>query len=242
MKFTSRYLAQYSYLRLEVFIMKENKKRNIIDNSLLIATTVTGVLGVATGIPVIQAAAYLPPIVQAFFLKIDVDNKIGINLSDDLKNLILSTCEATKNQLQQKNASIADFFDHACARIEFELMKDFSVENVDVYFKGCIERDARCECMHLTDKDLQDLVNIFMTAFINNLPYYSRLADYLSTLILFNHEQRIRSFIYIGCIYCIVYKRISFLYLFFYRHCTKRLNTFLVKLLKRHMRLIFLRR
>ena len=193
MKFTSRYLAQYSYLRLEVFIMKENKKRNIIDNSSLIATTVTGVLGVATGIPVIQAAAYLPPIVQAFFKKIDVDNKIGINLSDDLKNLILSTCEATKNQLQQKNASIADFFDHACARIEFELMKDFSVENVDVYFKGCIERDARCECMDLTDKDLQDLVNIFMTAFINNLPYYSRLADYLSTLILFNHEQRIRS-------------------------------------------------
>lgn len=173
--------------------MKESTKRNIIDYSSLIATTVGGVLGVVTGIEAIQAAAYLPPIVQFVFLKkLDVDNKIYKDLSEDFKKLILSACDTTKDQLQKKNSSIADFFGYACARIECELTKDFSVENIDVFFYENIKQETIFENVQMTEKDLQELTTMFVNEFIKNLPNYSKLADYLSISGVLDHEHRLR--------------------------------------------------
>lgn len=174
--------------------MKESTKRNIIDGSILVTTTVGGIFGVVTGIPVIQVAAYLPPIVQAVFLKkLGIENKIDEDLNEDLKKLILSTCKITKKQLQKKSSSIADFFGYACARIESELKKNFSIENIGVFFKECIEQDANCEGVYLSEEDLQDLINIFVNTFIENLPKCSKLADYLLTLAIVNLDQRIQN-------------------------------------------------
>lgn len=161
--------------------MKESIKRNIIDGSSLIATTVGGVLGVVTGIPVIQVVAYLPPIVQFVFLNFfDVDDKTYKGLNKDKKKLILKTCDSTKEQLQNYNRSIAEFFGYACARIEFELAKNFSIENIKDYFSEIIKQEPDFASVYMTEKDLHDLISMFVNTFKMNLLNYSKLADYLS--------------------------------------------------------------
>lgn len=174
--------------------MKQNTQRNIINASSLATTTITGVLGVITGIPAIQAAAYLPPIVQTVFLeKFNLKNKIIKELDEDLKELILKTCNITKNQLRQKNNSIADFFGYTCTKIESELTKNFSINNIDIYFEKYIRQNIKWEGIYLTDKDLLELIDLFVDIFVINLLNYPKLADYLYTLVILNHEQRIRN-------------------------------------------------
>ena len=166
--------------------MSENEKRNA---GSLLTTTVFGILGAATGKPEIQIAAYLPSIVQAYFVK-KLDNEK--ELRSDLRSLIKKTCNTTQKRLQQKNNSIAEFFSYSCARIEFELTKDFSVENIDVFFYENIEKETIFENVYMTKKDLQELTAIFVNEFIMNLLEYSKLANYLLLSGFFGHEQHLR--------------------------------------------------
>ena len=114
--------------------MGENEKRNA--ESLFI-TTVLGILGVVTQKTAFQIAAYLPPIAQFYF--VDKFN-LKKELINDLRIHIKKTCDTTKKCLQQKNSSFADFFGYSCARIEHELTKDFSVENLDEFFKKTLRK------------------------------------------------------------------------------------------------------
>lgn len=174
--------------------MKENTKRNLINTSSLVATTVAGVAGVVIGVPVIQVVAYLPPIVQTvFWKKIGLASDVEKELKEDLSQLIISACNTTKSQLQQKSSSMANLFEYSCARIESELMKDFSIENMDVYFHKCIEQECRWERIHLTEKDLHEILEVFVNIYVANLLKHPKLANYLSTSAIINHEERIRN-------------------------------------------------
>lgn len=168
--------------------MSENEKRNA---GSLLTTTVFGILGAATGKTEIQIAAYLPSIVQAYFVKnLDIKKE----LRSDLRSLIKKTCNTTQKRLQQNNSSIAEFFSYSCARIESELTKDFSVENIDVFFHENIKQETILENVYMTRKDLQELTEMFVNEFLMNLLDYSTLANYLLFSGFFGHEQRLRKF------------------------------------------------
>ena len=174
--------------------MEETTKKNSIPSLSLIATTTAGVVGVVTGLPVIQAVAYLPPVVQFVFEnKFNFSGNVDKELKEELRKIIFETCDTTQKQLQKKSNTIARFFEYACAGIESELTKEFSLQNIDVYFHKCIQRDAMWEGMNLTDKDLREIMDMFISLFVERLLDHQKLANYLYSLELLNHEQRIRS-------------------------------------------------
>ncbi len=99
--------------------MTEEKKQNIIKTTALGTSTIAGIIGVVTGMPIIQVAAYLPAIVEDEILKqCKKKQKINKHIQLQLEKVISDTCVQVQKRLALENKELERLFQAASTTVK----------------------------------------------------------------------------------------------------------------------------
>lgn len=165
-----------------------DKKDKIIKDTVLITTTLTGIIGAMTGIPIVQAIAYLPAILERGIIeKAGKSQGIEEKLHKQLKEAIQKTCDQMQVKLELKNKSLADFFRTVSMRMQTETCMMFSKKELDDWMKHSIHKEQKWECPDITEKDKTILIEEFVNEFIKQVTQYQELGIFLAMTMGFNN-------------------------------------------------------
>lgn len=167
------------------------KKEKIIDYLNILATTTLGVVGSLTGIPALQAIAFVPAVGYKIYTELFDDSCLSDGKIDrDLEELLKETCLSTQKLLSQSSKEKADFFQYANARIEID--KNIThLTAVTHAIQNDLEIEERAQKVDLTEKDIREMAKLVAKEFTAKLYKYPALENYLVCAAIVDHEKRI---------------------------------------------------
>lgn len=172
--------------------MTEKKKRDLIEKSALTASTITGILGVITGMPAVQVIAYFPAIVEKVILEqCDKKENIERSLHSDLKSAINGTCIEVQNKIESISTELSKFFNTTSMSIVKDTQFIFSFESMEEWIRGTLKKEKKWECPEITEKDMEMIIELFLEKFVVQLLQYPKLVDFLTVNAVFGLEKRV---------------------------------------------------
>ena len=173
-----------------------NEHKDQINASALAVTTASGILGALTGLPVIQAIAYLPAAFEKLVLS-RAGNDIGSKLLFELREAIKKTNIELKKTLEKENPTLAFVFQYADHIFEAETEhtidpKKINLHIIEEWLHNNVKKELRLSGAYYTDSDIKTFVGKFSDEFAKQVSEYPELTGYLGLIFIKNHEDRLR--------------------------------------------------
>lgn len=173
--------------------MTEEKKQNIIKTTALGTSTIAGIIGVVTGMPIIQVAAYLPAIVEDEILKqCKKKQKINKHIQLQLEKVISDTCVQVQKRLALENKELERLFQAASTTVK-KSTKQILPLIQKIWLYNILKKEQQWETSEITDKDIYYLIELFSEEFVIQLSQYPDLLDILTIASVVDLEKRVKA-------------------------------------------------
>lgn len=174
--------------------MDEKFKKKVTDFSSTL-TSITGLIGAASGSCELQAFSFLPTIFEKRILNlIEKNENYNNEIYSELKKLIEETCNETYDEILKQRSNLADFFKDVSMRIMYDYETISSINDIShlVLQKITTEKTEK-NIYNITHNDVAFLNNVFLHNFQKNLSNCQKLYNFLNTNDILKNSEFINS-------------------------------------------------